>query len=192
MHFQEKTANCKRYILSLTVFILNLWQLCTYPIQYEKILFSSCRITEVRTCIKINDLVHKRGQIFTILAAINCHNASTKIELPSSTYTENDKKKKLICGFFFRNWKKKPVYQLKGQAPKNKGRMNFKENCDLTKKYIFNDSSSACFFFFVAFSYCCNFWANLQRRDIKQIQRFLKHSFFKDFSVQKWQIHIFF
>ena len=32
---------------------------------------------------------------------------------------------------------KKTVYQLKGQAPKNKGRMNFKENCDLTKKYIY-------------------------------------------------------
>ena len=53
LHFQEKTANCKRYIFSLAVFILNLWQLCTYPIQDVKILFSSVLISEVRNCVKI-------------------------------------------------------------------------------------------------------------------------------------------
>ena len=61
LHFQEKTANCKRYILLLAVFILNLWQLCTYPIQDVKILFSSVLISEVRNCIKINDLVHQKS-----------------------------------------------------------------------------------------------------------------------------------
>ena len=40
-------------------------------------------------------------------------------------------KKKVDLWFFLQKLKKKPVYQLKGQAPKNKGRMNFKENCDL-------------------------------------------------------------
>ena len=55
------------------------------------------------------------------------------------TFSSNYNIHKSLCGLCF--WAPdhlidSKIYRLKGLEPKNKGRTNFYECCDLTKKYI--------------------------------------------------------